>query len=136
MPAHLFLYGTLLPDLAPAELRDVVARLRHLGPAHVPGVLYDLGDFPGALVDPASPDRVVGRVFRLPDDPGVLAALDAHEGFEPADPAGSLFLRVERTVTLPDGGRLACWVYAYNRDPGQAPRVPHGDYARWRARQK
>jgi gamma-glutamylcyclotransferase (GGCT)/AIG2-like uncharacterized protein YtfP len=133
MVEFLFLYGTLLPELAPAPLRASLAKLRRLGPGWVPGRLYDLGRYPGAVLDPATATRVVGQVFELPDEPAVLAALDAYEGFVAAEPAGSLYVREQRPVTLADGRRLACWMYVYNRDPGDRPLVPDGDYRRWRA---
>jgi gamma-glutamylcyclotransferase (GGCT)/AIG2-like uncharacterized protein YtfP len=85
------------------------------------------------VLDPAAATRVRGQVFELPEDRAVLPALDAYEGFDPADPAGSLYIREHRPVTLPGGRRLACWVYAYNRDPGDRPLIPDGDYRRWRA---
>jgi gamma-glutamylcyclotransferase (GGCT)/AIG2-like uncharacterized protein YtfP len=133
MPDHLFLYGTLLPPLASRRLGGVLARCAPVGPGSLPGRLHDLGRYPGAVPDPAAPGRVVGAVFRLPEREDVLGELDAYEGFDPADPPGSLFLRLPAEVDLADGRRLACWVYVYNRDPGPAPLIPHGDYLRWRA---
>ncbi|HJT77178.1 MAG TPA: gamma-glutamylcyclotransferase family protein, partial [Gemmataceae bacterium] len=100
----------------------------------VPGRLYDLGRYPGAVHDPRAATRVRGRVLRLPEGRDVLPALDRYEGFDPAHPGDSLYLRVPQRVDLADGGGLLCWVYVYNRDPGAAPVVPDGDYAAWRAR--
>jgi hypothetical protein len=33
----------------------------------------------------------------------------------------SLFLRIKSPVTMADGHRLDCWMYAYNRERGSAP---------------
>jgi gamma-glutamylcyclotransferase (GGCT)/AIG2-like uncharacterized protein YtfP len=93
--------------------------------------LYDLGPYPGLVPDPAAGDQVTGQVFRLPEHGDVLTALDAYEGFDPADPAGSLYLRLPCDVTLADGATVSCWVYVYNRDPGAAALVPDGDYLGW-----
>ena len=133
MQEYLFLYGSLLPGLAPPSLRACLAKLRPLGPGTVPGLLYDLGPYPAAVLDAAAATAVAGQVFELPGDPAVLPALDAYEGFAAADPAGSLYVRRQWPVTLADGRELACWVYAYNRDPGDSPLIPDGDYRRWRA---
>jgi gamma-glutamylcyclotransferase (GGCT)/AIG2-like uncharacterized protein YtfP len=129
---HLFIYGTLLPALAPAHLRDLVGQLRARGRGHVRGRLHDLGPYPAGVLDPSAATQVAGMVFRLPDEPAVLSQLDEYEGFDPQDPAGSLFLRVPVAVTLADGSELRCWMYVYNHDPGDAPLVPDGDYVRWK----
>lgn len=110
--ARLFVYGTLHPERAPAEIRPVVRRLRLIGPATIVGRLHDLGAYPGLTLD--GEQTVPGHVFALPGDPGVLAALDAYEGFDPESAERSLFLRSERHVRLDDGAEMLCWVYLYH----------------------
>ena len=129
MSARVFLYGTLLPEHAPAAMAATVARLREVGEGSVPGRLYDLGAYPGAVLDPASSTRVRGRVFVLPDDPGVLAALDGYEGFDRADARASLFVRTRATVDLATGDTTDAWIYVYNRQPGPAPPIASGRFA-------
>ena len=116
-PRYLFVYGTLRPGHAPAGIAAQVGTLRELGPAAIRGTLYDLGAYPGAVIDRSAGTTIDGTILRLPDDPSVLAALDAYEGFVPTDRARSLFVRARTSATLADGRRLACWVYVYNRDP-------------------
>jgi gamma-glutamylcyclotransferase (GGCT)/AIG2-like uncharacterized protein YtfP len=125
---RLFVYGSLLPPLAPAELRGWLAGLRPLGPAALRGALYDLGEHPAAVPDAASAGWVAGEVFELPRDPALLARLDAYEDFSPDRPERSPFVRVRCTVALARGGELECWVYAWSRDPRGAPRVASGDW--------
>lgn len=105
----------------------MVSGLERVGRAWIRGRLYDLGDYPGAVADSAATTRVHGQVFRLPADPAVLRALDAYEGYNPAHPAGSLFVRTQRLATLGSGRRIRCWIYVYGPDPGSAPVVPHGN---------
>ncbi len=128
MPNHLFVYGTLLPERAPRRLAAAMASLPPLGPAWMRGRLYDLGRYPGAVSNSTTGGRIWGETFALPDNCAVLKALDAYEGYNPAKPAGSVFVRSRRPVTLANGRRIRCWVYLYGRDPGKAPVVPHGDY--------
>jgi gamma-glutamylcyclotransferase (GGCT)/AIG2-like uncharacterized protein YtfP len=123
---HLFAYGTLLGDRRPAGIARAAERLAAFGPATVRGRLYDLGEYPGLVLDPAA-SEVHGTVFTVPDD-AVLAALDAYEGFEPDDPARSLFVRTRVAATVPDGRALDCFVYVYNRDPAGAPVIASGRY--------
>jgi gamma-glutamylcyclotransferase (GGCT)/AIG2-like uncharacterized protein YtfP len=114
MPTHLFIYGTLHPDRAPAEIAAAARRLTPIGPATIHARLYNLGAYPGAILDATAPP-IPGHLFTVPDA-ATLAALDTYEDYRPASPDDSLFLRVETTATLPDGSPHPCWVYVYNRE--------------------
>jgi gamma-glutamylcyclotransferase (GGCT)/AIG2-like uncharacterized protein YtfP len=118
MPDYLFAYGTLQPGLAPPEIAATAARLRPVGSGFVYGELYELDGYPGAAPDARSKNRIPGTVLELPEDAGVLARLDAYEGYDPRSPERSEFVRVRQTVELGGGGRLECWIYRYNRAPG------------------
>jgi gamma-glutamylcyclotransferase (GGCT)/AIG2-like uncharacterized protein YtfP len=120
MPELLFIYGTLHPNRAPAEIASAVRRLKSLGPATIHAKLYDLGEYPGIVLDHSASHTVAGELFAVPDAE-TLTLLDAYEDFRPHDPAHSLFLRTQTTATLPDGSSLTCWVYVYNRDPPSDP---------------
>ena len=133
MPDHLFVYGTLSPQHAPPEIRATVRRLRPVGQASVRGRLYDLGEYPGAILSKNSRSVIRGEVFELPGDKGTLTSLDDYEGFEPNRPGSSLFLRQTRLVTMEDGTRLRCWVYVYNGTMKDAQPVRSGRYSRRRA---
>ena len=100
MSDFLFAYGTLQPGLAPAEIAPTVSKLLQVGEAFIHGLLYDLGGHPGAVLDSASQERIIGSIYQLPDDPTVLAQLDAYEEFDPAEPESSLYLRVLHPVNL------------------------------------
>lgn len=136
MPDYLFTYGTLLPGLVPRPMAAAMASLQPLGPAWMRGRLYDLGRYPGAICDPASGGKIWGEVFGLADGRAVLKTLDAYEGYSPAKPAESLFVRRRLPATLADGRRIRCWVYLYGHDRGTAPLVPHGDYRRFMRHRK
>jgi gamma-glutamylcyclotransferase (GGCT)/AIG2-like uncharacterized protein YtfP len=102
-------------------------RLRRVGQGFVRGRLYDLGEYPGAVLTRNGP-LIRGLVFELPDDPGVLQRLDKYEEFDRSHPKGSLFVRKRSLVTLQDGRKIFCCIYAYNRPIGSAPSVPRADY--------
>jgi gamma-glutamylcyclotransferase (GGCT)/AIG2-like uncharacterized protein YtfP len=130
MKQYLFSYGTLLPDHAPDEIAATVRRLRPVGRGFVRGLVYNLGEYPGAVLSKKGPP-IPGQVFELPDDPDILNRLDEYEEFDPADPQASLFVRTKWPVTFQDGRKkVVCWVYAYNRQPGAAPIVVGGDFAK------
>jgi len=115
MPHHLFVYGTLHPDRAPAEIAHAVRHLRELGPGTLRGTRYDLGEYPGVVIHSGHSEEVAGTVFALPDDPAILAALDRYEDYRPSDLDSSLFVRTQHAVTMADGTTIECWVYLYNQ---------------------
>ena len=122
---HLFAYGTLQAGFEPEEIAPVVAKLRPLGVGFVAGRLYDLGDFPGAVIDPVSARLVYGTVYELPEDSEILRRLDAYEGPE--------YVRTEQLLTLAEGRVLTCWVYDYKGRPGEGCLIESG---RWIERRK
>jgi gamma-glutamylcyclotransferase (GGCT)/AIG2-like uncharacterized protein YtfP len=130
MSDYLFVYGTLLPHLAPPAVVNEVRQFIWLGRGTARGRLYDLGAYPGAILDAAAETRIVGQVCQLPDNPAVLEALDAYEGYYYADPSpDSLFVRTTTRVSLADGRELDCWIYVYNREVSDEPLLADGDFA-------
>jgi len=129
---YLFVYGTLLPGRAPAEIAPIVRRLRAVGDGFVRGRLYDLGEYPGVVLDETGKE-IPGKIFRLPEEPEVLKRLDEYEEFDAAQPEGSLFVRKEWPVIRRGGNRtLVCWVYVYNQQAGAAPTIMSGDFPKSR----
>lgn len=129
MTEYLFLYGTLRPAKVSMEEARIVRRLRRVGSARVFGRLYDLGEYPGAILDSSARTSIRGELFELPSDPDILSALDKYEEFDKDDGKKSLFVRQKTNVEVSDGRRLESWIYVYNRDPGDARVIPSGDYS-------
>lgn len=113
MPDRLFIYGTLHPDRAPRAIAAVARRLKSIGHGTIRARLYNLGEYPGVVLNDAASSPVPGEVFLVPDA-DTLARLDTYEDFRPHDPSNSLFLREKTVVTMDDGTRETCWVYIYN----------------------
>ena len=128
MTEYLFAYGTLRRGLSPDYLLPVVSRLVVVGEGFVAGVLYDLGEYPGAVLDAEAGTQVFGTVFVLPAEHEVLAALDGYEGFYPDSLESSLFVRERHTVELMDGQRLDCWVYVYKLETDDLPVLASGKF--------
>ena len=115
MKQRLFVYGTIHPDRAPAEIKAVVKKLVPIGQGTISGTLqHDLGPYPALTLNGKKTQRVRGAVFALPDAE-TLRRLDRYEEYLPADPENSLFIRSKRLVTFDDGTRRFCWVYTYNQ---------------------
>lgn len=122
-PALLFLYGSLLRGeamFAELGLDDV---LEYVSEGTIPGDLYDLGDYPGAV---SAGGVVRGEVYRV-KDPEIFNALDRYEEFDPAHPDTSLFVR--QRVVVPEAGEA--WAYLYNGSRENRRRIASGE---WRKR--
>ncbi len=133
MAEYIFFYGTLLPQHAPAAVREVLAALRPWGEGWVRGTLFDFGPHPGAVLSDSAETRVYGRVFQLPEDESVLARLDEYEGYDPAFPNCEWFARRRVPVTMENGSTLACWIYEYKGDVAGLPVIASGRFAKLRS---
>lgn len=126
MPEHVFFYGTLMTPFNRPGRQRVESKLLFRGRGRIAAALFDLGIYPGAV--PAHDSLVSGEVYELVDAPVVLTALDELEGFRPAEPATSLYLRVLTDVQMHDGRVQPAWAYFYNAPLGRAERIESGDY--------
>ena len=99
-----------------------------------PGTLYDLGDYPGLVLEPER-GEVVGELH-LVRDASVMADLDEFEIARPDEPQpynprtgrGSLYLR--RTLKV---GDIEAEVYVFNAAlPPGAPVIASGDWLKRR----
>lgn len=106
---HLFAYGTLR-DRTGIPGRDLLAGCERVGGAIARGTLFDLGEYPAAML--SGNDPIEGTIWRCPASR--LARLDRYEGV-----AEGLFRRVGARI-----GGLACWVYVAG--PGLASRLTPG----------
>jgi gamma-glutamylcyclotransferase (GGCT)/AIG2-like uncharacterized protein YtfP len=110
-PDHLFVYGTLRTGSGNRHAQLLAERSRRIGPARVPGLLYDFGAYPGARSGNGS---IIGEIFHLLEPAAALAELDEYEGPEFA-----------RAVIAANG--IECWIYWYvGPDPGRP--IPSGDW--------
>jgi gamma-glutamylcyclotransferase (GGCT)/AIG2-like uncharacterized protein YtfP len=121
----LLLYGSLRRGEPMFEKLGLADALEFVGEATFPGVLYDLGDYPGAA---AGDGLIAGELFRMRDS-SILAVLDEYEEFDPDRPKCSLFVR--RSVPIP--GRGDAWVYFYNGSPVPRRRIASGDWLKRRS---
>jgi gamma-glutamylcyclotransferase (GGCT)/AIG2-like uncharacterized protein YtfP len=121
-PELLFVYGTLRPSLATGGHARLVHDLEVVGPATVPGVLLELGDYPGLV---AGDGLVHGDLLRI-TDAARLPALDAYEECGGQEP---LFRRERMVARLGDGTAFDAWGYRYARPQRAATIIDGGDYA-------
>jgi gamma-glutamylcyclotransferase (GGCT)/AIG2-like uncharacterized protein YtfP len=130
MNDYLFAYGTLAENKAPQEIAAVIRRFKTAGKGFVFGRLYDVGEYPGAVLDEAGREKIFGKIFEVPSDGLLLSRLDAYEGFDPERPTKSLFVRRPTIINRPNDSPLAGWIYEYNGDVRSLPVIKSGHYSK------
>lgn len=133
---HIFVYGTLRKALRHEMVGVLVREAHFVGEASVRGVLFDLGTYPGLVVNEQATGLVKGEIYalRAPSADGTLAALDEYEGCAPSDVEPHEYRRVLVQVTLADGRMLSAWAYVLNRALAGLTPIPSGDYVAWLGR--
>lgn len=109
---YLFVYGSLLDN--DNEFGHYLKNnSRCISKGSFTGLLYDMGEYPGAIYDAAANNKVFGDVVLLNSNPGILNIIDEYEGYGDTQPQPYLFVRKLLPIqTLT--GTLNCWVYLYN----------------------
>jgi gamma-glutamylcyclotransferase (GGCT)/AIG2-like uncharacterized protein YtfP len=128
MKNYLFVYGTLAEENAPQEIAGTIKKLKCVGEGFIFGRLYDLGEYPGAVLDTSLSNKIFGKIYELPGDSELLDRLDAYEEFDPEHPAKSLFVRRQAAITRPNKKKVKGWVYEYNGDVRSLPLIKNGSY--------
>ena len=123
MPELLFVYGTLLPGLAPPSMRPICDRLTPVGPATVQGSLYDVGPYPAVVT--GGENVVHGELLEIDGD-DTWRSFDLYEGCPGPGEGDGLFRRIRTVATTDTGESLDCWIYVYDRDLSRAKLVESG----------
>jgi len=92
--------------------RWLARNARRIGPAWFQGRKFRVSWYPGAVDSEDPRDRVEGELWRLKRPRTALARLDRYEGFDPAHPERSEFVRVVRPIRC-GRRRLQAWIYLY-----------------------
>ena len=125
----IFVYGTLLDD----KNEFAVYLNRHCSfyaDGKFKGLLYDIGEYPGAILKADGNNFVFGSVFKMNDSETVLKILDDYEGFGKDQPRPNEFIR-ELVAIKTDEKEMDCWVYLYNLPVEGLQPITSGDYLRY-----
>ena len=109
---YLFVYGTLL-DKQNEFGAYLNANCTFYADGRFKGRLYDMGEYPGAVIDNKGSNYVHGKIYRLNNTKQVFKQLDHYEGFGPDEAQPNLFVRELVSVEAAETA-VACWVYLYN----------------------
>jgi gamma-glutamylcyclotransferase (GGCT)/AIG2-like uncharacterized protein YtfP len=124
----LFIYGTLMIGSGHAMAQRLARESRPLGRGTVPGRLYDLGAYPGAVEAEGAGARIHGQVVRLNHPERSLGWLDVYEGCGKNDPEPHAYRRILAPVRLTTGGEVDAWMYGYRGTLSAARLIRSGRY--------
>jgi gamma-glutamylcyclotransferase (GGCT)/AIG2-like uncharacterized protein YtfP len=110
---YLFVYGTLLD----ADNEFAIFLRKHcqfVKKGKFKGILYDIGEYPGAIADPHADSYTHGNIYLMDKASLVLEKLDDYEGYGPEQEQPNLFIR--KLIEIETNARsIDCWIYLYNR---------------------
>ena len=127
MDEYLFVYGSLMRPFESSMRRFLEDNSIFTGEGQVFGILYDLGRYPGLVLDASADRQVTGHIFKLESALKILQVLDKYEGIDPLHPTQGEYRREQRTVQLPTVG-INCWMYLYNLPVNDLSEIPFGNY--------
>ncbi len=128
---YLFVYGTLRRGFSHRMANVLAQDAEFVGLGTVQGRLYDLGSYPGVTLSLRTTDNVLGDVYKLRSRNQTLARLDRYEGYDPARPTRSLYVRKSVPISMTDGRSIQAWVYLYNRPVQGCELIESGDYLQY-----
>lgn len=129
-------YGTLRPPIDNASARYLRQHSHAVGEATFPGLLFDLGGYPGAIYQLDGATTVYGTVYDIGQHKSsILACLDQYEGTGEAFDQPNEYVRTVIPVRQRNDV-IACWVYLYNLLICEKPVIESGDYVQHVSQQK
>ncbi len=125
---YLFVYGTLMRATDTPMYRHLARHCHYAAPARLPGRLYLLDGYPGAVPSTRAGEFVQGELYRVAAPARLFPALDRYEGCAPGSARPHEYHRCEVEVVLADESRQRAWVYLYARPTLGLKRIPSGDF--------
>lgn len=105
---HIVFYGTLCQTKVRKEL-NIDDSLIYISPCTLSGSLYDLGDYPGLILN--TTQTITAELYKI-KNMDCLNILDDYEDYHPDYISDSLYIR--KIIHLPTLNCLA-WIYEYNQ---------------------
>lgn len=124
---RLFVYGTLMSDFRNRMSTRLRSGSRLLGPALIPGDLFDLNGYPGAVYDSNSGNLIHGELYRLMDPKASFHWLDSYEDGGTGDNPDYLYRRIKVPVIC-KGKKIMAWMYEYIQSTKYLERIDSGDF--------
>ena len=105
IPPYLFVYGTLLDTDNPYAI-FLKENSRFYQHGRLRGKLFNIGNYPGAIIDDTVETFVQGFIFLMDNSNNVLDELDAYEGFGDGFAQPNEFIRALANIETDHGATI------------------------------
>ena len=129
--SRIFVYGTLRKAFQHELFKILAKDFQFLGKGFIRGKLFDVGDYPAAVISVTRENQILGEVYQLKGDKNmasVFKIFDKYEGYDSKKISSSEYIRKRMFATLANGKRRLVWVYVYNKSLKSKRMIAHGDY--------
>lgn len=123
-----FTYGTLMKGECREYVLDFDSNILTCQPVETPGILFNLGDYPGMILSDDSTRTVKGELYHLNDIGKSISILDKIEGFKGYGKSGSLYTRAALKIKDQTGNNVWAWTYLINSRPAFSSIIENGDW--------
>lgn len=123
---YLFVYGTLRKHSVGHDLLQQFCD--YVDNGTLSGNLYQIGHYPGVILNDEPRQQVVGEVYRIKNLDCLFAELDDYEECSSSFAEPHEYVRQQHTITLTSGHQVMAWVYLYNRPITGLKLIPSGDF--------
>jgi gamma-glutamylcyclotransferase (GGCT)/AIG2-like uncharacterized protein YtfP len=134
---YLFVYGSLCRQ-ADGSLHPLFGNdAEYLSDAYLPGKLYEVDGYPGAITSPQPTRSIVhGELYHLHNPNLLFQRLDAYEECAAHFPQPHEYRRIAEIVTTDTNREVTAWIYVYNHSLTGRRLIPSGDYRRFKQQDK
>lgn len=125
---NLFVYGSLRSGFCHPAYEYISKYFSLISAGRVKGLLYDLGDYPAAIVT-SEEAFVTGELYKVKDDnefQHAIELLDIYEETGKEEGDGELYKR-KITEVIYNNTTASAWIYWYNKSIVGQPLIPSGD---------
>ncbi len=125
---YLFVYGTLQKAFRHPLHRLLSRYADYKGEGSLCGRLYEIDNYPGAILTRSCKEQVYGELYRLKYPSIILPLLDRYEECDARFPKPHEYRRIITDLYTDPGKHLRAWVYLYNRPVHPKKRVSNERY--------
>lgn len=98
-------------------------------------MLYDIGEYPGAVITDNTDGYIYGSIFKLHHSEENLRVIDDYEGYGTEQDQPNLYIRSVALVET-NSGAVDAWIYVYNLPTNGLPQITSGNYAEYITQKK